>query len=233
MGRKIFVSYKYADSNVRQFNDLSNLFRERDTVRSYVDVLETYLKCNSEHIYKGESDGEDLSQLSDATIKDKLYSRICDSTITIVMLSPNMKEEYILQKNQWIPQEISYSLREQSRTNSSGQMVTSNTNAILAIIVPDRNNSYSYFYNHCSMCNSNCIVYNTGWLFPIIRENTFNIKNPESEPCSSKNSTIYHGEASYIVYVKWEDFKGNEERHIQKALDLQSEKDKYTIHIQL
>ena len=112
MGRKIFVSYKYADSNVKQFTDLNSWYRQEDTARSYVDLIEEYLKNNSHHIYKGESDGEDLSQLSDSTIRDKLYDRIYDSTVTIVMLSPNMQDAYRKQKYQWIPQEISYSLRE-------------------------------------------------------------------------------------------------------------------------
>ena len=146
MGRKIFVSYKYADSDVKQFTNLNTWYRQEDTVRSYVDLLEVYFKSNSDHIYKGESDGEDLSQLSDSTIRDKLYDRIYDSTVTIVMLSPNMKESYQQQKYQWIPQEISYSLREQSRTNSKGQSVTSSTNAMLAVVLPDRSGSYSYVW---------------------------------------------------------------------------------------
>lgn len=186
MGRKIFISYKYADSDVKQFTNLNSWYRQEDTVRSYVDLVETYFKNNSDHIYKGESDGEDLSQLSDSTIRDKLYDRIYDSTVTIVMLSPNMKEAYRQQKYQWIPQEISYSLREQSRTNSKGQSVTSSTNALLGVVLPDRNGSYSYFWNKCTLCSSNCTMYNTSWLFEILRKDTFNIKRPDSEQCDSK-----------------------------------------------
>ena len=52
MGRKIFISYKYADADVRQFTNLSSWWREQDTVRSYVDLLESYIKDKSEHIYK-------------------------------------------------------------------------------------------------------------------------------------------------------------------------------------
>lgn len=74
MGRKIFISYKYADSSVKQFTNLNSWYRQEDTARSYVDLMEEYFKNNSDHIYKGESDGEDLSQLSNSTIRDTMQS---------------------------------------------------------------------------------------------------------------------------------------------------------------
>ena len=73
----------------------------------------------------------------------------------------NVKSQaYRQQKYQWIPQEITYSLREQSRTNSNGQSITSSTNAMLAVVLPDRSGSYSYFWSKCNLCNSNCTMYN-------------------------------------------------------------------------
>lgn len=233
MGRKIFVSYKYADSDVRQFTNLNSWYRQPDTARSYVDILENYFRNNSDHIYKGESDGEDLSKLSDSTIRDKLYDRIYDSTLTIILLSPNMKDYGKAEKDQWIPQEISYSLREQSRTNSRGQSVTSSTNAMLAVVLPDRNGSYSYYWNQCSNCSSNCTMYSTAWLFNIMRKNTFNIKTPDSEECGNRGSTIYHGDSSYITYVLWEDFEKDIEKYVDKAYDIQRRKDDYDISVLL
>ena len=233
MGRKIFISYKYADSNVKQISNLDSFSRQQDTVRTYVDILELYFKENSDHIYKGESDGENLSFLSNSSIQDKLFDRIFDSTVTIIMLSPNMKEEWKPQKDQWIPQEISYSLREQARTNSKGHSVTSNTNALLAVILPDRYGSYSYFYSKCTGCNSNCTVYNTQWLFEILRDNTFNVKRPDSERCASKGSTIYHGNSSYITYVTWDAFVESPQEYIDKACEIQAHKDEYKIAVQL
>lgn len=232
MGRKIFVSYKYADSDVKQFTNLNSWYRQQDTARSYVDLLETYLD-SSDHIYKGESDGEDLSNLSESTIRDKLYDRIYDSTLTIVLLSPQMKDPLKIQKHQWIPQEISYSLREQSRTNSKGQSVTSGTNALLAVVLPDRNGSYSYYINQCKSCTSNCTMYNTGWLFEILRANTFNVKQPDAEACDSRGSTIYHGDSSYVTYTRWEDFIAKPEKYISKAYEINRNKDKYDIRVQL
>ena len=76
MGHKIFVSYKYHDSNIKK---ITRNYYHKDTVRDYVDALENYLTNSSEHIYKGESDDEDLSDLSDDTIWEKLKDRIYDS----------------------------------------------------------------------------------------------------------------------------------------------------------
>ena len=66
-----------------------------------------------------------------------------------------MKEPYKQQRSQWIPWEISYSLRETTRNDR-----TSHNNAILAVILPDKNGEYGY--------------YNKDNLFPILKENIDN-----------------------------------------------------------
>lgn len=232
-GHKIFISYKYADSNVLQFNDLDRIFRKQDTVRSYVDYLEDYLKNNSYHIYKGESDNEDLSELSEYTIRDKLFDRIYDSTLTIVMISPGMKEFCTNQKDQWIPQEISYSLREQSRTNSAGQKITSSTNAILAVVLPDRNGNYDYFVQQCTDCSKNCISYDFDWLFPIMKDNSHNRNTLEITFCEKNGEWVYCGEPSYIKYVLWDDFEKDPEKYISIAYDIRNHIRDYDIHVKL
>lgn len=63
------------------------------TIRSYVDRMESYFDQTT-NIYTGESDNEDLSCFTENTIWEKLKDRIYDSSVTIVMISPNMKESY-------------------------------------------------------------------------------------------------------------------------------------------
>lgn len=227
MGRKIFVSYKYADNDVQ--NILGNGFWGGCTVRDYVDVIEKTMDATDD-IYKGESDGEDLSQLTDAVIWSKLKDRIYDSSITIVMLSKGMKEVYKQERHQWIPQEISYSLRETPRKNKNGDSVISHTNALLAVVLPDRNGDYSYFIETKSCCEEGCTFYykQSPIIFDIMRGNLFNEKKPDSKTCAN-NSTIYHGDYHYMACVKWVDFENNMSTYIEKALRIQANKDNYDI----
>lgn len=142
MGRKIFVSYKYWDFNVYSVPGISGTTPK---ARDYVSWLEKKFSERSDHKYKGEHDDEDLSFKSEDYIWSKLKDKIYDSSITIVLISPNMKEPYRWEKSQWIPWEIAYSIRETTRNS-----YTSRSNAILAVILPDKYNRYDY-YNRTSL----------------------------------------------------------------------------------
>lgn len=223
MGHKIFVSYKYADSNMK--NITGNI--SGSTVRDYVDKIENLLD-DSNHIYKGESDGKDLSILEDDTIWEKLKNRIYDSTLTIVMISPNMKEPFQIDRNQWIPREISYCLKETSRINSNGDSVTSKTNAMLAVVVPDKNNSYAYYTYKNDCCNSGCRVLKTNTLFDILKNNMFNLKDASKKYCDN-GSTIWYGDFSYITSVVWNDLIQDMNKYIEKAYEIQDNIKNYDI----
>lgn len=151
MGRKIFVSYKYKDKDVAPLPGVEPFTWCRD----YVDYIEEHFFDNTDNIYKGEDNNEDLSDKSEVYIWNHLKDKIYDSTITIVLITPNMKEPGKWQRSQWIPWEIAYSLHETTRNNR-----TSYSNAILAIIIPDSNGSYSY--------------YDKNKLFPILKSNIDN-----------------------------------------------------------
>lgn len=225
MGRKVFVSYKYADTQVQdlgiyEYNLLGNRVAVKTKVRDYVNNLSDILD-REDHIYKGENDGESLAGFSDEHIASKLRDKIYDSSITIVLISKGMKEIWMAEKDQWIPWEISYSLREPNRNGRK-----SLSNGILAIVLPDEWGSYSYFLNNNTICN--CTNYDTLFLFQILRDNMFNQKNPETNICTN-GSIIYKGEFSYIKTVKWEDFKSMPNYYLNKAIELRDKKDEYKI----
>lgn len=222
MGKKIFVSYKYGDDNVENLSLYQN-----SIVRDYVTKFEEKL-TNSDHIYKGEHDDEDLSEYSDDTIWEKLKNKIYDSSVTVIFISPNMKEKNKQEKNQWIPWEISYSLKEISRKNKNGDAVTSKSNAMLAVVLPNQDGEYSYYLENKNCCLSSCVTHHLNTLFSIIAKNKFNLKNPDKRNCSEE-STIWYGDVSYIRAVKWKDFINNYSHYIDLACERQDDIDNYEI----
>ena len=171
MVRKIFISYKHSDDSVKS---LKNLYRQT-TVRDYVNEIEDFLEGN--HIYKGERDDENLSNFKDETIKSHLRDKIHDSSVTIVLISKNMKETYS-EEDQWIPWEISYSLKEIKRDNRA-----SLTNAMLAVVLPDENGSYEHGFIdklNCGNCRD-VRQWNINNFFQILKTNMFNLKNSEEK----------------------------------------------------
>ena len=222
MGRKIFISYKYADSDVASLGGFYTT-----TVRDYVDEIEQLLSDN-DHIYKGEHDGEDLSRLSEQTIWSKLRDRIYDSSLTIVIISSGMREQGKPDRDQWIPWEISFSLKETSRHDSSGRAVTSKTNAMLAVVLPDRNDSYDYYLEDRACCPSGCVMHHTDKLFAILRKNKFNYIMADTRSCSN-GSTVWWGATSYIEAVKWDRFAKNPEKYIDAAYSRRDDMSLYRI----
>lgn len=206
MARKIFVSYKYADQDVERLGNQKFYYTAHDYVEELIDLLE------GDEIYKGEGD-EDLSQFKDETIRMHLKDKIYDSTITIVLISPSMKVSYEKESDQWIPWEVSYSLKEITRNNR-----TSKSNGMLAVVLPNRQSLYNYYYDedYCRTCK--CTLLRTNTLFQILRDNMFNIKEPNKYPCDNPfhSGDVYKGDSSYIHSVKWSDFISDKDMKCQR-----------------
>lgn len=228
MGYKIFVSYKYKDNSVYPLSSTRSGFPfpygNPTTVRDYVDKLETYFDHTS-NIYKGESDNEDLSNYSDDAIWEKLKDRIFDSSVTIVMISPNMRESRRSERSQWIPWEISYSLRETTRGDR-----TSHSNAILAVVLPDYQHQYDYFTAPNLYQHLDGQVNEQDTVFPIIR------KNMENKRWSNRSSFSHMGfhsistdESSYIPSVTWDDFIQRPMAYIECAIKRKENISRYSI----
>lgn len=215
MARKIFISYKYSDSSVRHIIRYGEY--DPTTARHYVDSLQTHLDVN-DHINKGEDDGEDMSGFKDETIESNLRDKIYDSSITIVLISKNMREVSIPEGDQWIPWEITYSLKEKTREDR-----TSLANAILAVVIPDENGNYEYFVQHSNCPHCNTITWKTDQLFGILKNNMFNRKQPKKMRCASSVCGLEPhtgNDHSYIHPVKWDDFISNINTYINIATEI-------------
>ena len=222
MGRKVFISYKYGDTSVQRLNRTP--WYQLTKIRDYVDELQE-LFAEEDQINKGELDGEDLSNFKDETIKSKLRDKIYDSSVTVVLISPGMKEIWKAESDQWIPWEISYSLREVTRGDR-----TSRRNGVLAVVLPDSNGLYSYMMEGKTCCKSGCTLLHTDKLFTILRVNMFNQKEKCKMDCNYDDN-VYSGFCSYIHMVTWEAFIKNIGTYIEIAKTIQENKDDYDIKI--
>ncbi|WP_313266882.1 TIR domain-containing protein [Epilithonimonas vandammei] len=230
MGKSIFVSYKYADAQVQDLGvyEVADFFGTKrkitTTARHYVDEIAAILE-EDDHIYKGENDGESMVALEDTTIASKLGDKIFYSSITIVLVSKGMKEDFTNEKDQWIPWEISYSLKEQSRQGGR-----SKTNAVLAVVLPDQWGSYNYFIEENSCLYCNCRTLKTDFLFQILRDNMFNVRSPVYTDCANHiGRKPYKGYSSFIHSVKWSDFIVNPGKYIDIALTIRANINEYDI----
>lgn len=235
MAYKIFVSYKYWDTSVYQDNELNLIkypgllpygIEEKVTPRSYLDEMSNILQDNA--IEKWEQEGEDLSQFKDTTIASKLRDKIYDSSITIVLISPHMKDNSA-EDDQWIPWEVAYSLRNSTRNGR-----TSQSNALIAVVLPDIYNRYDYCIEHNFGCGINILKFSDRFCFTIIGANFFNKKDANRYECPHCGEIHYRGSDNhYFSYAKWEDFKQEPMQYINSALEHQKVIDEYTIHGQV
>ena len=209
MGRKIFVSYKHEDDDVEPLGGSNDI----GTARDYVDKLEKKF-AKDDNIFKGEKDDEDLSDFKDETIKSHLRDSIFDSTVTIVLISKNMQDEGEMERDQWIPWEISYSLKVIERKDGR-----SKTNAMLAVALPDRDGEYDYFVTEreCQYCGV-VRTWKKGILFPILGKNMFNRDKPNKQDCPAKTCKVNRQGHSYIRPVKWDEFIGNVDGYVEDAV---------------
>lgn len=221
MGRNVFVSYKYADSNVAPLG-----YSYSSTVRDYVNQLEVILAENG-HAYYGEHEDEDLSWWTEDKIYERLKNKIFPTSCTIVLISPNMRLYGRKDRSQWIPWEIYYSLRQTTRSD-----YTSRRNGVLAVVLPDRNGSYEYALQTGTCCSTPCTKHLTSNFFNILKYNMFNRKSGCDRICTH-NDQIWNGESSYIPMVKWSDFVNNVNAQIERVERIREKADEYNLHIDI
>lgn len=188
MAHKTFISYKYSESQ-----DLRN--RIIDALGKDADY------------YKGEtSDSPDLTDRKTETIKKVLCDMMYDTSVTIVILSPNMK------KSKWIDWEIEYCLKKITRKER-----TSQTNGVVGVI-SKINGSYDWLkYSVTNVDGCRVFKYHSEKLFDIINNNRFN-QNPKVYNCDTCKC-VDQLNGSYISFVEEDEFLENPQIYIDNAYD--------------
>lgn len=188
MAHKTFISYKYSEARA---------LRDR--------IIEAIGKDAS--YYQGEtSDSPDLTDTSSENIKKNLRDMMFDTSVTIVIISPNMRQ------SKWIDWEIEYCLKKITRKDR-----TSQRNGVVGVIMKV-NGGYDWFKYETTNTDG-CVVsgYQKKLVFPIINNNRFN-QNPKKYDCPTCNC-VGTLTGSYISYVEEDDFLADIDKYIDNAFD--------------
>ncbi len=187
MARKTFIAYKYSEAQ-----DL------RDEIIKKLGDDASY--------YQGETaDSPDLTDTSIENIKEKLKNMIFGTSVTIVIVSPNLKE------SKWVDWEIEYSLKEYKRGNT-----TSHTNGIIGVVMKV-NGSYDWLissFQNPDGCSTRSI--DNSKLYDIIKKNRFNLITDDKYSCPSCK-TFDQLNGSYITLVEQDRFLINPQYFIENA----------------
>jgi hypothetical protein len=188
MAHKTFISYKYSEA--------------RNLRNSIIDAL-----GDDAIYYQGETSiSPDLSDTSTENIKRNLTDMMYDTSVTIVIISPNMKN------SNWIDWEIEYSLKNITRKGR-----TSHTNGVVGVIMKF-NGGYSWLKTTSTNgdgCTSSS--YDESKVYSIINNNRFN-QNPKKYSCDICK-TVNALTGSYIAYVEEETFLSDPQKYIDNAYD--------------
>ncbi len=186
MAHKTFISYKYSESVAL-----------RDKIIEAMGKDAIY--------YNGENGfSPNKSDDTDDAIWNYLKDMIWPTSVTIVILSPNMRQ------SSWIPDEIAYSLRKVKRGET-----TSQRNGLVAVI-QKVNDSYDWLLKHNTNCHGTATVSYKNELLPdIIAANHFNSEPPivHCDKCKTYDSEL----GSYISYVQEDTFLADVNGYVEKA----------------
>ena len=188
MAHKTFISYKYSEAQ-----ELRN------------EILEAL--GDDAVYYQGETaDSPDMTDNATETIKAKLKDMIYDTSVTIVILSPEMT------KSQWIDWEIEYSLKEMTRNGR-----TSKANGIVGVIQKS-DGGYDWLLT-IKRKPDGCRVryFDSNKLYSIINDNRFNLRDISYACPYCKSYAALT--ASYISFVNEEVFLKDPQKYIDNAFD--------------
>jgi MTH538 TIR-like domain (DUF1863). len=201
MAHKTFISYKYSEAQGL-----------RDAIIKALGPDASF--------YQGEtSDSPDLTDTSTENIKKNLTDMMYNTSVTIVIISPNIKQ------SKWIDWEIEYCLKDITRKER-----TSKANGVVGVIMKV-NGSCDWIKNHLINCHGNPVIkFIDEYLYPIILKNMYN-SDPPVRHCSQCN-TYNLMDGSYFSLVDEDLFLGSPKVYIDNAFDKSENAGKYILYKQ-
>lgn len=198
MARKTFISYKY---------DEARTLRDKILLKLGEDAS----------FYQGEtSDSPDLTDTSTENIKRYLRDMMYNTSVTIVIISPNMV------KSKWIDWEIEYCLKDITRKDR-----TSYTNGVIGVIM-NVNGSCDWIKIHqYNIHGTSVFRYRNEYLYPIIYNNLYNT-TPPLKHCNACD-TFDFMQGSYITIVDEDSFLSFPNYYIENAFDKSEDITKYNL----
>lgn len=208
MATNVFISFRFTDGN------------------DYKERLDTVLEGSGN--VRNFSENKDRSNMSDDTIKKYLYDKLRETSVTIVILTPQAvqyKTKQIWSDGQfrtvpddWLYDELRYSLedREDNRTNG-----------VIAIYTPEARDLIMSSSTHsCYKCNYQPTNITTIHDFNnLVRKNMFNIKDEyKNHQCSD----VYdHLNDHYISLISFEEFIEKYKHYIDNAVSKRERLDRF------
>ena len=199
MARKTFVAYKYSEARGL-----------RDEIVDALGDDATY--------YQGETaDSPDLTDTSVENIKTHLKDMLHGTSVTIVVVSPNLKD------SKWVDWEIEYSLKEITREDK-----TSRTNGVVGVI-QKVNGGYEWLVSKETKDDGCSVrIIDSSIMYKIINENRYNLKGDEKYACENCK-TYSQLDGSYITLIEEDKFLSNPEKYIKNAYDKSENIDNFEI----
>ncbi|GAB2027390.1 TIR domain-containing protein [Lactovum odontotermitis] len=182
MANKVFISFRFADG------------------KSYKDQLVEKFEELDYTINKSED--EDRSEQSESTIQKYLYEKLADTSLTVVILTPEAIEYHRSQNkiDDWLYDELRYSLedREGNRTNGAIALYTPDAKSFVIVSETEEVITIADFEN-------------------LVRKNMLNVK-PDYKYCPTEGRWNSMKD-SYISLVSFDKFMNSPKQYIDSALE--------------
>ena len=192
MATKVFISFRFSDGKEIK-DELVDLFDESTEVIN-------------------RSEDVDRSQMSEDTIQEYLYEKLKDTSVTIVLLTPeavSYRKNWIGNYDDWLYDELRYSLEDRKNNR---------TNGVVAVYTDDAKDMILESSSHyCSHCQETKSCRTLKFFDNLARKNMLNIK--QSYKKNLCNDLYDDSHDTYISWVSLEEFKQDHTKYIDNAKD--------------